>query len=451
MKKRAVFVLLVAGTVLLAGVLSSGRAGWAGPPPPDPSGEQPEKTSVEASASPLDMLSSEKQLSSPTNPEADRYQPAIAYNWKHREYLVVWHNTWPDGHRDIYARRVSEAGKLLTQFAITAGPNDRFQPDVVYNATDDEYLVVWMYNPSGDNQTYNIWGRTVSWNGGVMGPEKEIISYTNRTFWTPRAAWNSIRNEYMVVWAAYKISPFEPVDVSHAILDSAGNKVYGAIISTAYQPHQPDITYNLAADEYLVVWRRMWGPADGDIMAARLGGYSGSVITPPGVFAVSDPVEDQSLPAVTTNEQHRYLVVWQHVFDPSNCCDWDIRGQELNVQGGLEGGELSIAASTDDETAPDVAARPGTHREYLIVWQRTATTGEVVRAGVWGDAGWEFYGDISAVAFWNSESPVVAAGKPSFFVAYEGDAQGDPTVFRHIYGRRWVPDGTFLPLTVRKW
>ena len=174
MKKRAVFILLVAGTVLLAGVLSSGRAGWAGPPPPDPSGEQPEKTSVEASASPLDMLSSEKQLSSPVSPEPNRYQPAIAYNWKHREYLVVWHNTWPDGHRDIYARRVSEAGKLLTQFAITAGPNDRFQPDVVYNATDDEYLVVWMYNPSGDNQTYNIWGRTVSWNGGVMGPEVDL-------------------------------------------------------------------------------------------------------------------------------------------------------------------------------------------------------------------------------------------------------------------------------------
>ena len=34
-------------------------------------------------------------------------------------------------------------------------------------------------------------------------------------------------------------------------------------------------------------------------------------------------------------------------------------------------------------------------------------------------------------------------------IVYEGDSQGDPTVYRHIYGRRWVPNAVYLPLVVR--
>ncbi len=402
----------------------------------------------ESVQAPATLLGPEVQISEPTSPEADRYKPAIAYNWVHREYLVVWHNTWPDGHRDVYARRVSESGKLLSSFTVSAGANDRLQPAVAYNAMNDEYLVTWMYNLNGDGVTYEIWGRTVAWNGSYMNPEFQIITWPNRTFWTPRVTWNGLRNHYMVVWSAHDTTTLVPTDVSHAILAADGTKLYGTIISSAEEPHQPDVAYNIAADEYLVVWRRMWAPGDGDIRGARVSGSLGTVINPPGVFTISAPTEDQLLPAVTTNEQHRYLVVWQHAY-PGPCCDWDIRGQELDVTGGLVGDEISIATSLDDETAPAVAARPGTGRAYLCVWQRTTTAGEVIRAGAWGDAGWTYYGDVAAVAFWNNEHPAVAAGRPSFLIAYEGDAQGDPTVYRHIYGRRWVPNVVFVPLVVR--
>jgi hypothetical protein len=89
------------------------------------------------------LLGPDVQISTPSTPgDADRYKPAVAYNYIHHEYLVVWHNTWPGGHRDIYAQRVSESGKLLGPwFAISAGSNDRLQPAVAYNATNDEYLI----------------------------------------------------------------------------------------------------------------------------------------------------------------------------------------------------------------------------------------------------------------------------------------------------------------------
>jgi hypothetical protein len=370
----------------------------------------------------------------------------VAYNTAHREYLVVWHNEWPSGHRDIYARRVSENGELLSWFAVSAGSNDRAQPAVAYNATTDEYLVVWMYNANGDGSTYEIWGRTIAWNGSYQNPEFQIITWPNRTFWTPRVVWNSHRNEYLVVWNAADATTSLPTDVAHAILSASGTKLYGAVITSADQPHQADVTYNVAADEYLVVWRRMYGAGDGDIRAARLGGFSGQVVTPPGVFTVNAASEDQLLPAVATNEQDRYVVVWQHAY-PGPCCDWDIRGQELDVDGNLVGSLFVIAATTDDESSPTVVARAGTGLDYLAVWQRSHSTGEEVWAYHRDDTRIEVF-EVAAAAFWDNESPAVAWGNVASLVVYEGDSQGDPTVYRHIYGRRWVPNIVYLPLVL---
>jgi hypothetical protein len=426
--------------MLLAGILAPGSEGLAN--------TRLGSLGLEGASAATGQLGPERRISEPTSPGANRYAPSIAYNWRRREYLVVWHNTWPDGHRDVYARRVSESGELLSLFTISAGVNDRAQPSVAYNATNDQYLVVWIYNSSGDGSTYNVWGRTVAWDGGSMGPEKEIVSYPNRTFWNPRVAWNSIRNQYLVVWAAVDTTTWLPTDVALALLDSGGNRLFGYTISSYYEPHQADVTYNVATDEYLVVWRRMWGPADGDILAARIDGGNAIVVNPPGVFSVNVETEDQMLPSVTTNQQHRYFVVWQHAF-PGPCCDWDIRGQELDAQGNPEGSTIYIASSFDDEVAPRVAARPGPKREYLAVWQRTTAAGEAIFARAWGDSGVIYHGDLASAAFWSNEGPAVAAGKPGFLAVYEGDAQGDPTVYRHIYGRRWVPYGMFLPIAVR--
>jgi hypothetical protein len=171
------------------------------------------------------------------------------------------------------------------------------------------------------------------------------------------------------------------------------------------------------------------------------------VVDPPGVLTISAPSEDQRSPSVTTNEQHRYLVAWQHAY-PGPCCDWDIRVRELDANGGTVGSELTLAGSLDDEIMPRAAAQPGTGRQYMVVWQRTTASNEVVE-GRWWDENNSRWLDIADYAFWDAESPAVAAGKTGFLTVYEGDSQGDPTVYRHIYGRRFVPYATYLPLTRR--
>ena len=159
-------IILIAGVVMLA-VSGMLPAVALAPQANAPSGGHDPDGSLAATSD----LGGEIQISLPTSPECDRYKPGVAYNWVHDEYLVVWHNTWPDGHRDIYARRVSESGQLLSWFAVSTGPNDRIQPAVAYNATADEYLVVWMYDVNGDGSVYEIWGRTIAWNGAYQDPE----------------------------------------------------------------------------------------------------------------------------------------------------------------------------------------------------------------------------------------------------------------------------------------
>lgn len=439
--KQILSMVLAAGAVMLSasGVLPAVALTSEASAPPG--GHNPDGSLAATS-----HLGGEIRISLPATPEAERYRPSVAYNWRHNEYLVVWHNTWPGDHRDIYARRVSASGQLLSWFSVSAGANDRAQPAVAYNAATDEYLVVWMYNANGDGSTHEIWGRTIAWNGAYQNAEFQIITWPNRTFWTPRVAWNGFRNEYMVVWSAHDATTLTPTDIAHAILAANGTRLYGAVITTAQLPHEADVTYNVAANEYLVVWRRMWTASDGDIRAARLGGYSGAVVTPPGVFTINATIEDQLLPAVATNEQDRYVVVWQHAY-PGPCCDWDIRGQELDVNGNLVGSVFSIASTSDDETSPAVVARPGTGRDYLATWQRSTSTGEQV---------WAYRNDgnigvfeVAAAAFSDHENPAVAWGRVAPLIVYEKDSPGIIGVHRHIYGRRWAPNAACLPLVVR--
>ena len=439
--KKVLLVLLIVSAVGLAASVNPSSGGqvwaWSGDVTPHP-------------APLLDRLSPEMQISPSALPEADRYKPAAAYNRNHNEYLVVWHNRWPDNHRDIYARRVSATGQLLSWFAISAGLNDRVQPNVAYNATNDEYLVVWMYNPSGDNSTYEIWGRRVAWNGSSMGPEFRIIRWANRSFWTPRVVWNSIRNEYLVIWNALDTTTSLATDVAGYRVSADGNVINPgspSIITDVNNPHQADVVYNLAANGYLVVWRRMWSVVDGDIWGARLnwgGTLNGTA------FAINAKTVDQQSPAVATNGQDRYLVVWQHQTTPAY---WDITGQYLDSSGNPVGASFPIAASTYHAKMPDVVAAGNGSNEYLTVWEQTTPTGTAIRArrdrlvGSTTTPINQF--EVSPGGFWDNKSPAVAADRVGYLVVYEGDSTGDPTIYRHIYGRLWWPAAVFLPLVVK--
>jgi hypothetical protein len=189
----------------------------------------------------------------PTDP--DRSHPSAAYNDKRGQYLMVWHNTWASGHdREVIGQRVDGTGHPIgSNFAISSGTHDRIQPVVAYNHTDDEYMVVWMYDVDGDGKKYDIYGVVVSWNG-VVGAPFQIQTYTNASFWSPEIAWNSQRNEYAVVWTSLDQTMQLSVDIGTRVLSPDGGSLYGTIIWNTGYPSNPDITFDPVNHNYLVVW-----------------------------------------------------------------------------------------------------------------------------------------------------------------------------------------------------
>jgi hypothetical protein len=150
--KRGPLAVLIAVLVLLSALTVPG-AGDLFPPEIGQTTRYP-GTSPAENASIQSLLGPELLISAaPSMPETDRYVPAVAANWVRGEYLVVWHNLWPNGRRDIYARRVAQNGRLLSWFAVSDLPNSCLQPAVAYDAANAQYLVVWMYDVHLDHAT----------------------------------------------------------------------------------------------------------------------------------------------------------------------------------------------------------------------------------------------------------------------------------------------------------
>jgi hypothetical protein len=401
-------------------------------------------------------LGSEIQLSPPG--QGDRYRPDVVYNWVHDEYLVVWHNTWPGGGRDIYARRVSRTGELLSWFCVATGlapggdGKNRSQPAVAYNAMMHEYLVVWMYEASTD--VYEIWGKIIPWNGPGTNAEFRIIQWADRSFWTPRVAWNSYRNEYFVIWNAMNTTggtPGVPNDIAGHRVSSSGSVISTSPlnITNVYSPHQADLAYNIAKDEYLVVWVRAYSAATtgNDIYGARVG-YNGVVVDPPGQFVIGETSKNEEAPTVATNQQDRYLVAWEH---EHTATDHDVHAAHLDALGNVLPVTFLVAITYDDETNPDVAAAPGAGEDYFFIWQKDTGAGQSILGARWEPTSASGEIEIASWAFWDCESPAVAMDVPGYLIAYEGDSPGDPTVDRHIYARMWWPEAGYVPLTLRNY
>lgn len=117
----------------------------------------------------------------PGNPALDAVAPDVIYNATNEEYFVVWEADTLDDRRDIFGQRVnaSNGARIGTVIKISrqASPNNiefnAFDPKVEWNRLSNEYLVVWR----GDDSTLTlidneneIFGQRLDANGNLLGP-----------------------------------------------------------------------------------------------------------------------------------------------------------------------------------------------------------------------------------------------------------------------------------------
>ncbi|MDQ5823802.1 MAG: S-layer homology domain-containing protein [Chloroflexota bacterium] len=247
------------------------------------------------------------------------------------------------GGNDIYGQRVSGAGALLGGEILisTIVVEYRETPAVAYNSTNNEYLVVWATAGAGASECLCIYGRRVSAAGALLGGQFPISGEDNaNTFLSfgPEVAYNSTNNEFLVVWDAGAVYDS---NIYGQRVSSTGTLLGGEIPITIHEVSQysPDVAYNSTGNEYLVVWHGYYNDTPG-IYAQRVSA-TGTLLG--GNFPISIAPGEQLVPEVAYNStSNKYLVTWTDYRDYA-CLDLVyVYGQLVSGAGALEGGNFNI-------------------------------------------------------------------------------------------------------------
>ncbi|VAW42140.1 hypothetical protein MNBD_GAMMA01-710 [hydrothermal vent metagenome] len=224
------------------------------------------------------------------NRSYDAIDPVVAYNSTNNNYLVVWRGEDGNlinaaGEFEIYAQQISSTGNEIgtNDFRISdMGPNgdnlfDAYSPDIAYNATSNEFLVVWYADDNNAGHVsgeFEIYGQRINAaTGAEVGTNDFQISETGVPGFATRAArypavsWNSSRNEYLIVWSAdpatgaYIGNEFE---IFGQVLSAAGAAIgpddfvisnMGPIGNNNFDAFKPATVYFPAHNAYAVSWR----------------------------------------------------------------------------------------------------------------------------------------------------------------------------------------------------
>jgi len=178
----------------------------------------------------------------------DQFASAVVYNPSSKNYLVVW----PDDRNqsttgtDVYGQFVSSEGKPIgDDFVITDAPGDQLMPQVAYNSTDDEYLVIWY-----DDQ--NVYGQRLSDTGALLGSEFVISASSDVR---SSIAYNNRDNTYLV---ASPVGDWREgaVNIRGQLLSNEGVRRGSSfsICRERYNQGNPVVAYNSIDNEYMIVW-----------------------------------------------------------------------------------------------------------------------------------------------------------------------------------------------------
>jgi hypothetical protein len=383
-------------------------------------------------------LSAEIVISDVDNVE---YLPSVAFNAQHNEYLVVWHTVWTVGPRDIRGARISANGQVLSEFVVYEhATRDSSQATVEYDPVNDRYLVVWVFDTFGDGSDRDLYGRFIPWDGPNAGLTEFAICTWGTHQWNPKLAYGRAVEEFLVVWNNQYQSGTLPMYISGRRITAANGSFPGSdsdftIDHPTEQRVNADITYNLARNEYLVVYDNTE-----DILGRRFTGNLGHDFG--GEFTIAGWPDGETKPAVAAcREANQYLVAWQSDLITSTHSD-AIYARFISGDG-TPGSVHEIDNTTGAEVEAEVACNTaGT--QYMVAWQAEYTNnrfgigGRLVQPNGTLESKFAIvhpFGDM------HRRNPVIGGGKANYLVAWEHSRE----TYQDIHGRLVTPRMLFIP------
>jgi hypothetical protein len=373
------------------------------------------------------------------------FNTAAAYNPNAHEFLVVWSGTddtnpLVPGEPEIFSQRVDAATGAelgVNDFRISdMGPDGdtafaAFNPAVVFNPNSNEYLVVWFgTDDTGDlvSGEFEIFGQRLGATGAEVGNNDFRISDMGPTDGDttafaeyPAVSHNSVDNEYLVVWDGADNAGGLAVgerEIFGQRLSATGLEVgtndfrisdAGPDGDAAFGAFHPDLAYNRDDNEYLAAWF-----ADDDtgalvqgefeIFGQRLNAATGAEVGS-NDFRISDMGASDGNAGLTVREpaltynwnDGEYLVAWPGIDDtpPIANGESEIFAQRLDAAGAEIGANDFRVSDMGPDGNATFGVFPGgpiifdpavdydpTNNEYLVAWQGSDDTGDLVSGEV---------------------------------------------------------------------
>lgn len=311
----------------------------------------------------------------------DEFLPQAAYNTAHQEYLVVWHDHSPIQSRAVMGKRLDRWGNTIAEFTIAFNPTrDSAQPSVAYDPVRDGYLVAYIRDVFGDGSDWDVMGRLVPWDGPSGSFTEVPINTWGSHQWNPKVGYGITQQEYFVTWNNEDQTGAVPLYISGVRVNPGTGTTIGGGFTIASGPehrHSPELAYNHARNEYLIVYTMMNG-AQGDIMAVRMN--AGGSILGGGEFPVANWVDGEEYPSVAASPAaNKYLVVW-HSLTASNAKD--VYGRFVNGDGSIDGAPVHFHSTILNEQYPAVHNFRGSDQFFVSWSQQYSNLGGAF--GVWG-------------------------------------------------------------------
>lgn len=339
-------------------------------------------------------------------------------------------------------------------FIIADQDVDTVSPAVAFNSIFNQYLVVW-YN---DRPGYDdIYAQVLDKNGQPAGNWHPIAFGTGAERHFPDVAFNPNYNEYLVVW--------EQVDEA-----TGGYSIRGRRVDTNGMPvgseipiatpttvggtaTTPKIEHAYAAGKYLVIWNNhTQGSLSSDIF--------GQLVINDGKLDGSSLVISQGTTGVSMGEadlaynrrMNEFLVAWDQLDKGANLND--VFARIVRPDHTMPPKPLEIARYTASSTSPTVAALPiaATDGQFLVAWELhyAANDRDILGRLVDGNstvANWTI--DIARTNLDESNPAAVGNERLSQYLLTWNKPTAPPIVFNGIWGRAFTTAGN--PAGSEKW
>lgn len=310
------------------------------------------------------MASAAGPVSAARDEAHDQKDPTIVYNPRRDEYILIWSEVQGDRGADLFSKLLFTNGLPKGgdswSYQLTREAGDDVDPAITYNPRRDEYLMVWS---AYRNQTngWDVYGQLLFTNGLPKGHSFEIfVGPGDQTH--PAVAFSGFRDDFVVAWTDDR-NPDTGRDVFARHLVTNGLPRSEPFPVAVAPGDQIDPVVAPDGDDFLLLWTED-RPGDRDILAKRLfaaglpiGGPEG------GDFVIAAGPGNQESPALAPTTS---VAVWQSDINAAET-GLDLFSGTLFPNGLPRGPRTGISRADANQSDPTLTYNPR-REEFIVVW-----------------------------------------------------------------------------------